>query len=76
MRPASTGTADARSRSGWCDEITTSDDYLLAASESADLYELRYVIKKSLGGRLVGSIGSVIDQLLLRLGDGRPASTA
>ena len=61
---------------GLCDEITTSDDYLLAASESADLYELRYVIKKSLGGRLVGSIGSVIDQLLLRLANGRPAPTA
>ena len=60
---------------GLCDELTTSDDYLLVASDNADLYELRYVIKKSLGGKLIGNIGSAIDQILLRLPIGSPAST-
>ncbi|MFH2133024.1 MAG: protease SohB [bacterium] len=34
------------------DEITTSDDYLMAAAEKADLFEITYEIKRSLRQRL------------------------
>lgn len=41
---------------GLVDEITTSDDYLLAASESADLYEVRWAVRKPLRVRLMGAV--------------------
>lgn len=41
---------------GLVDEITTSDDYLLAASKSADLYEITYTAKKSVTARLLSSM--------------------
>ena len=50
-----------------CDELTTSDDYLLAASENADLFELRYVIKKKLGGKLIAAVDAAFEYLVLRL---------
>ena len=56
-----------------CDELTTSDDYLLAASENADLYELRYVIKKSMGGKLMAAVNAALERLALRLPFGNAA---
>ena len=50
-----------------CDALTTSDDYLLAASDDADLYELRYVVKKGLGGKLMATVSAALEQLALRL---------
>ena len=38
------------------DELRTSDDYLLAASESADLYQVTYVGKKRLLAQLTGYV--------------------
>jgi serine protease SohB len=39
------------------DELRTSDDYLLAASKTADLFEVNYVGKKPLMARLL-SLGT------------------
>lgn len=36
------------------DELQTSDDYLLAAADEAQIYHVAYVVKKGLGGRLSG----------------------
>ena len=41
---------------GLIDEIMTSDDYLLAASKTTDLYEVTYSTKKSVTARLLSSI--------------------
>ena len=38
------------------DELRTSDDYLLAASESADLYQITYIGKKRLLAQLTGYV--------------------
>ena len=35
-----------------CDELQTSDDFLLAASKESDLYELSYTAPKPLGQKL------------------------
>lgn len=45
------------------DELLTSDDCLLAASKDADLYELSYTARKSMGERLVSSVRATLDQL-------------
>jgi serine protease SohB len=47
------------------DELRTSDDYLLEASSSANLYRISYTTKKTLGERLASAIGSVVDRILL-----------
>ncbi len=60
---------------GLCDELTTSDDYLLAARENADLYELRYIVKKSLGEKLMAAGAAAVERLALRLPLGGPAWT-
>ena len=41
------------------DELRTSDDYLLAASENADLFEIIYTSKKPLLARLLGPASQV-----------------
>ena len=41
---------------GLVDAIMTSDDYLLAASKSADLYEITYSTKKSVTACLLSSM--------------------
>jgi len=46
------------------DELLTSDDYLLAASTNADLYEITYTAKKTLPERVIGSFQSTIDDTL------------
>ncbi len=46
------------------DELKTSDDYLLAASESAELYELRYRAKKRLSERLLGAVQRLAEDAL------------
>ena len=45
------------------DELNTSDDYLLSASKHADIYEVSYQIKKSLGEKLTGTMGLLKQQL-------------
>ena len=50
-----------------CDELTTSDDYLLTASGDSDLYELRYVVRKGLGGKLMAAVSATLADLPLRL---------
>ena len=57
-----------------CDELITSDDWLLAASDDSDLYELRYVIKKGLGGKLMTAVSATLENLALRLPLGHSAS--
>lgn len=37
------------------DELNTSDDYLLSSSHEAEIYEINFHVKKSLGERLAGS---------------------
>ena len=49
-----------------CDELRTSDDYLLEASREADLYELVYTAKKPLSRKLAAAVGSAADGLLRR----------
>lgn len=41
---------------GLVDEISTSDDYLLAASKQKSLFEITYTTKKSVAARLLSSI--------------------
>lgn len=42
------------------DEIQTSDDYLLTNSDKANLFEIYYEMKKSLGSRLSSSISALL----------------
>ena len=49
-----------------CDELRTSDDYLLAASEEAELFELVYTARKPLARRLTASMGNLADSILGR----------
>ncbi len=51
---------------GLCDELRTSDDYLLAASHEAELYELVYTSKKPLARKLAAVMGDLTDELLRR----------
>lgn len=52
---------------GLIDELLTSDDYLLAVSTNADLYEITYTAKKTLPERLIGSFQSAIADMLTTL---------
>lgn len=47
---------------GLVDEIKTSDDFLLEASDRARLYEVSYRGKKSFSERLLGSINAALDR--------------
>ena len=47
------------------DELTTSDDYLLRASENADLFEITYTAPKSIGEKVAAVMQAAIDKLLL-----------
>ena len=51
---------------GLCDELRTSDDYLLAASHEAELYELVYTSKKPLARKLAAIMGNLTDGLWRR----------
>ncbi|PTN11832.1 protease SohB [Nitrosomonas aestuarii] len=44
------------------DELKTSDDYLLESSQDADIYEIKYVHKKSLGERMAFQIQRLFDK--------------
>ena len=46
------------------DELATSDDYLLEKSKEADLYEITYSTKKSLGSRLSSFMHHTMERLL------------
>ena len=52
---------------GLIDELLTSDDYLLAASTHADLYEITYTAKKTLPERVIGSFQSGIEDVVTTL---------
>jgi serine protease SohB len=45
------------------DELKTSDDYLLESSKDAEIYEIKYVIKKSMSERMGFHIQRLIDKL-------------
>jgi serine protease SohB len=47
------------------DEITTSDDYLLAASGNSDLYEVSYETRKPLARKLATAVQQAVDGLAL-----------
>lgn len=49
---------------GLIDKLITSDDYLLKASEYANLYEISYVIPKKRWSKLSSTISSTISSLL------------
>lgn len=49
-----------------CDELRTSDDYLLEASRESELYELVYSTRKPLMQKLTTSIGNLADTVLRR----------
>jgi serine protease SohB len=49
-----------------CDELRTSDDYLLAASQEAELYELVYTTRKPLARKLATLMGNLSDGVLRR----------
>ncbi len=46
------------------DEINTSDDYLLEKSRDADIYEITYHLKKSLGERLSATVNVIKENTL------------
>jgi len=56
------------------DEILTSDDYLLAAGASADLYDVGFIARKAVGERIVSVIEHAAERLLLRLRDAGTAA--
>jgi serine protease SohB len=45
------------------DDLKTSDDYLLAASKNADLYEVSYVTRKGVSERVLSAVQAVLDSL-------------
>ena len=45
------------------DELLTSDDYLLQASNDADIYEISYTVPKTISERLATSIQITLDKL-------------
>jgi serine protease SohB len=49
-----------------CDELRTSDDYLLAASREAELFELVYTSKKPLARRFATAMGNLADGIVRR----------
>jgi serine protease SohB len=46
-----------------CDELRTSDDYLLAASREAELYELDYSTRQPLAQKIAASVAALADRL-------------
>ncbi|MSP92700.1 MAG: protease SohB [Myxococcales bacterium] len=46
---------------GLCDELRTSDDYLLEASRGADLFEVKCTPKQALGNRLVAFAAALVE---------------
>lgn len=47
------------------DEVMTSDDYLLAQSNVADLYEVRYTVRKNVSERLASAVQSALEATLV-----------
>ena len=45
------------------DELITSDDYLLQASNDADIYEITYTVPKTISERLATSVHMTVDKL-------------
>lgn len=52
---------------GLIDKIQTSDDYIVKAAESSEIFEVVYVIKKPLGERLSLSLQSSVEKAFLSL---------
>lgn len=46
------------------DQLITSDDYLLNCSETTDIYEIKYLTKKTFSEKLAGSVQSTMKKLL------------
>ncbi len=45
------------------DDLKTSDDYLLAASKSADIYEVSYVARKGVSERVLSAMQAALDSV-------------
>ncbi|MCW8880293.1 MAG: protease SohB [Kangiellaceae bacterium] len=52
---------------GLIDEIQTSDDYIVAAAENIDVYEVTYRVKKPLAERFSFSVQSALERALMTL---------
>jgi len=50
---------------GLVDELVTSDDYLIASSRRADIYEISCAPRRSLGRRLASSVSGLLDSSAL-----------
>lgn len=48
------------------DKLQTSDDYLLSASQSADLFSISFLQKKGIGEKLAGSFSAAIQSIFSR----------
>lgn len=48
------------------DELQTSDEYLVARAEQADVYEIAFVLKKKLHQRLGIAAEESVDRVMLR----------
>jgi serine protease SohB len=46
------------------DEITTSDDYLIEASRTADVYELCYTARRSMSDRVTAVVRGAVDRVM------------
>lgn len=49
------------------DELTTSDDYLMRASEGADIYDVAFVARKPFSERLVSFVDAALARLLVSI---------
>lgn len=60
---------------GLCDELKTSDDYLLERSEKTRIFEVKYITKKGLSRKLAaaldGGIGGALEGVGQRIMEGR-----
>lgn len=50
---------------GLVDKLITSDDYLLGASENADIYEISYIIKKKMPEKLAHAVQHGVEKALV-----------
>jgi len=48
---------------GLVDRLVTSDDVLLEAAKDADLFEIHYTPKRSIGGRLSGMVAVLVERM-------------
>jgi serine protease SohB len=50
------------------DDLKTSDDYLLEASKTADIYEVNYIVKKTFAAKVLSQVKATVDKALIIFG--------